>query len=117
MGGRLPDQLSGGQQQRVALARALFRDPPILLLDEPNAHLDAEGEAQLLQTITAAKARGATVAVIAHRMSVLSVSDKILVLRDGRVEAFGATNQIIAPTQNAAADGQVRTVARKAFNQ
>lgn len=109
--------LSAGQAQRVALARALFRDPPILLLDEPNAHLDAEGEAQLLQTITAAKARGATVAVIAHRMSVLSVSDKILVLRDGRVEAFGATNQVIAPTQNAAADGQVRTVARKAFNQ
>ena len=80
--------LSAGQAQQVALARALFRDPPILLLDEPNAHLDAEGEAQLLQTIAAAKARGAAMAIIAHRLSVLSVSDKILVLRDGRVEAF-----------------------------
>jgi ATP-binding cassette subfamily C protein len=74
----------------------LFRDPPILLLDEPNAHLDSEGEAQLLQTIAAAKARGAAVAIVAHRMSVLSVSDKMLVLRDGRVEAFGPRDEVVA---------------------
>ena len=108
--------LSAGQAQRVALARALFRNPPLLLLDEPNAHLDAEGEAQLLQTITAAKARGATIAVIAHRMSVLTVSDKLLVLRDGRVEAFGATKDVIARIQNSAADDRVREVPRKAIN-
>ena len=91
--------LSAGQAQRIALARALFRNPPILLLDEPNAHLDAEGEAQLLQTIAEAKARGAATAIIAHRMSVLSVSDKIMLLRDGRIEAFGPRDEVVALLQ------------------
>lgn len=108
--------LSAGQAQRIALARALFRDPPILLFDEPNAHLDSEGEAQLLQTIAAAKARGAATAVIAHRMSVLSVSDKILVLRDGRVDAFGARDEVIARLQKPAAEAEVKAVRPKALN-
>ena len=109
--------LSAGQAQRVALARALFRDPPILLFDEPNAHLDVEGEAQLLRTISLAQARGATVAVIAHRMSVLSVSDKVLALRDGRVEAFGPTHEVIARMRGAAGVSQVAAAPRKAVNQ
>jgi len=108
--------LSAGQSQRVALARALFRDPPILLLDEPNAHLDVEGEAHLLRTIALAQARGAMVAVIAHRMSVLSVCDKILALRGGRIEAFGPTHEVIAAMRKIA-NGQAPVTTKKAVNQ
>ena len=109
--------VSAGQAQRIALARALFREPPVLLFDEPNAHLDSEGEAQLLQTISAAKARGATTAIVAHRLSVLSVSDKILVLRDGRVEAFADRDLLIARLHPSAPQNDSRPIARKAVNQ
>jgi PrtD family type I secretion system ABC transporter len=109
--------LSAGQAQRIALARALFRDPPVLLFDEPNAHLDSDGEAELLQTIKAAKARGAATAIIAHRLSVLSVSDKILVLREGRVEAFDDRDRLIARLQRPTHDGDPRPIPKKAVNQ
>ena len=108
--------LSAGQAQRIALARALFRDPPVLLLDEPNAHLDAEGETQLLQTIAAARARGAAVAMIAHRTSVLSVSDRILVLRDGRVEAFGPRDEVIELLRMSSGKREPQIVPKKAAN-
>ena len=88
--------LSAGQAQRIGLARALYGEPPIVLLDEPNAHLDSTGEAQLVETLIALKARKAGVIIVAHRMGVLSAADKILVLRDGQVEAFGARDDIIA---------------------
>lgn len=88
--------LSAGQAQRIGVARALYGDPPIILLDEPNAHLDSAGEAQLVETLLALKARNATVLVVAHRMGVLSAVDRIMVLRDGRIEAFGSRDEIVA---------------------
>lgn len=92
--------LSAGQAQRIGLARALYGDPPIVLLDEPNAHLDANGENQLIETLNELKGRMAGVMIVAHRMGVLSAADKILVLRDGQIDAFGARDEIIARLRN-----------------
>ncbi|MEO6361138.1 MAG: type I secretion system permease/ATPase [Sphingomicrobium sp.] len=87
--------LSAGQAQRVALARALFRDPQYLILDEPNSNLDAEGDQQLVQTLGELKARGLTIMVVAHRLSVLPIVDKLLVIRDGRLVMYGPRDQIL----------------------
>ncbi|WP_426031442.1 type I secretion system permease/ATPase [Caulobacter sp. DWP3-1-3b2] len=94
--------LSAGQAQRVALARALYESPPLLVLDEPNSALDAEGEAALNQTILAAKARGAAIMIIAHRTGILNIADRLLVLRDGQVERIGPRAEVIAQMAAAA---------------
>lgn len=88
-------RLSAGQRQRVALARALYGSPPLMILDEPNSALDAEGDAALDAAIRGAMQRGAAVVVIAHRPSALAAISKILVLTEGRVAAFGPRDEII----------------------
>jgi PrtD family type I secretion system ABC transporter len=81
--------LSVGQRQRVGLARALLRDPPLVVLDEPNANLDAHGEDALLKALRSLKAKGSTIVVVSHKPSILVDADKLLVLKDGRLEMFG----------------------------
>ncbi|WP_430473418.1 type I secretion system permease/ATPase [Thalassospira lucentensis] len=87
--------LSGGQQQRIALARALYGWPRLLVLDEPNANLDAEGEASLIRAVRQASDAGAMVVLIAHRQSIMQYADKLLVMQDGRVKQFGERTDVI----------------------
>lgn len=92
LGGR---GISAGQAQRIALARAVFGDPALLVLDEPNAHLDAEGDAALVAALGALKADGKTILIVSHKLGILPVVDRILVLRDGRVALFGPRDEVL----------------------
>ncbi|WEJ08644.1 ATP-binding cassette domain-containing protein [Sinorhizobium prairiense] len=83
-------RLSGGQRQRIGLARAVFGNPKIIILDEPNANFDQSGETALAAAVRALKERGAALMIVGHRPSTLAQADKILFLREGRVELFGA---------------------------
>jgi PrtD family type I secretion system ABC transporter len=93
LGGR---GLSAGQAQRIALARTLYRQPHLLILDEPNSALDADGEAALMKALKEARARGAAVLLVAHRSGVLAVADKLALLREGVLELFGPKEEVIA---------------------
>jgi ATP-binding cassette subfamily C protein PrsD len=88
--------LSAGQAQRIALARALYRDPFLVVLDEPNSNLDAEGDEALAHAILGVRARGGIAVVIAHRPSAIAGVDLVLMLREGRMQAFGPKDEILA---------------------
>jgi ATP-binding cassette subfamily C protein len=87
--------LSAGQQQRIALARALYGDPFLVVLDEPNSNLDAEGEEALTRAILGVRARGGIVIVVAHRPSALAAVDHLLVMARGTQQAFGLKEEIL----------------------
>jgi PrtD family type I secretion system ABC transporter len=87
--------LSAGQAQRVALARALYGDPFLIVLDEPNSNLDTEGDEALTRAVRAARERGAIVVVVAHRPVGIEAVDMLLVLKEGRVHAFGPKDTVL----------------------
>lgn len=87
--------LSAGQRQRIGLARALFGDPFVVLLDEPNAALDAAGEKALNETIEVIRARGGIVVLVAHRPNVLKAVDMVAVVQNGRLVAFGPKEKVL----------------------
>ncbi len=93
LGGR---GVSMGQAQRIALARAVYGNPALYVLDEPNAHLDSEGDAALNMAIARLKAEGRTIIVVSHKLGVLPVVDNMLVLRDGRADLFGPRDEVLA---------------------
>lgn len=112
--------LSAGQRQRIGLARAIYRMPRLLLLDEPNASLDGDGEAALYEVLKILKASKATVIIISHRPTGLATADKVLFLRDGTAEQFGPRDLVLAQLKAAQAAarqsqdrpiGQVRAAA------
>lgn len=88
-------ELSGGQKQRVALARAFYGDPQLIFLDEPNANLDEVGERMLLQAITIAKNEGRTLIMISHKPSIVNITTKIIVIKDGALTDFGNKDEIM----------------------
>jgi ATP-binding cassette subfamily C exporter for protease/lipase len=88
--------LSGGQKQRLGLARAMYGDPALLVLDEPNSNLDEMGENALVASVREMSARGKTVVLITHRPSAISATTKLLVMRDGTVQMFGPTKDVLA---------------------
>jgi ATP-binding cassette, subfamily C, type I secretion system permease/ATPase len=88
--------LSPGQRQRVALARALYGEPRLVVLDEPNASLDNEGDEALLRALADLKAQRATVVIVAHRPSMLRGVDKLLVMSEGTVQLFGPRAEVLA---------------------
>lgn len=92
---KFPHQLSGGQRQRIVLARAILRDPAILILDEATSQIDLESE-QLIQRVLERFKRGRTTIVITHRLGVLALADRVVVMRDGRIDDVGSHSELLS---------------------
>jgi len=100
--------LSGGQRQRIGLARAIYDSPVLVVLDEPNSNLDEQGELSLVRAIEILKQQETTVVVITHKPNILKVTNKLAVLKQGILEMYGKTNEVLA--QIAANNNQVKKV-------
>lgn len=99
--GSFGEGVSAGQAQRIALARALYRDPALLVLDEPNSSLDQEGEIALMRAIAGAAERGAAVIIVAHRAGVLARVDRLLTMKDGMVQLEGPREKVLSEMRSA----------------
>lgn len=97
-------QMSGGQRQRLALARALYNEPVILVLDEPNSALDAEGSTALNSVVEEMKSEGRAVIIMTHRPTAIASCDRLLVLEGGKVAAYGPRDEIIKTMMRNAGD-------------
>jgi ATP-binding cassette subfamily C exporter for protease/lipase len=106
--------LSGGQRQRVALARALYGRPALVVLDEPNANLDDAGEAALARAVLQLKQQGSTVLLVTHRPSAIGLADRLLILRDGRIQIEGPRDAVLAALRPAAAAPAAQPAAQTA---
>jgi len=102
--------LSGGQSQRIALARVVYGMPSLVVLDEPNAHLDVEGDAALTKAITELRQAGSCVVVMAHRPSAIAAVNKVLMLRDGNQMDFGDKSEVLARVTQQKAKPDLRAV-------
>ena len=94
--GEAGSALSAGQRQRIGLARALYRDPFLVVLDEPNANLDAEGEAAVIRAIASVRQRRGIAIVVAHRPSAIGAVDLVLMMEAGRQKAFGPRDEVLS---------------------
>jgi ATP-binding cassette, subfamily C, type I secretion system permease/ATPase len=97
--------LSGGQRQRIGLARALYGNPKLIVLDEPNASLDSAAENRLMQTLFQLKQQKTTIILITHRLSLVAVADKVLLMKSGVAEAFGSRDEVMSKLTRAVASG------------
>ena len=88
--------LSGGQRQLLGLARAIYRQPAVVLLDEPNSHLDEHGEASLLASLLSLKQQGKTIVLVSHRSRILKITDQLLILQDGATLHYGPRDSVMA---------------------
>lgn len=109
--------LSGGERQRIGLARAFYGMPRILVLDEPNAHLDGEGEKALLAVFREARARKTTLIVITHRISIARQCEKALLLNDGAIEAAGTIEDVLRNMGSAKQPATVKAVPLDQYKQ
>ncbi len=98
--------LSGGQRQRIALARALYGDPAFIVLDEPNSNLDDAGEAALVQAVREMKEAGKSILIVTHRVNIISVADRLLMLGDGMTQLYGPAREVLAKLAGAATQAQ-----------
>ena len=103
--------LSGGQRQRVALARALYGRPALVVLDEPNANLDDAGEAALARAVLQLKQQGSTVVLVTHRPGAIALADRLLIMRDGRIQMEGPRDAVLAALRSAAAQQAAQAAA------
>ena len=104
--------LSAGQRQRIALARALYGDPFLVILDEPNSNLDPEGEAALARAVMGVRERGGIVLLVAHRREILGVTDLLLVMRGGQIQAFGPRDEVLAKLAPQGGQGNLTPIKR-----
>jgi ATP-binding cassette subfamily C exporter for protease/lipase len=98
--------LSGGQKQRLGLARAMYGDPSLIVLDEPNSNLDDIGEMALVHAVRDLRQRGKAIVLITHRTTLIGVTTKLLLLREGTSQMFGPTEQVMGALQQAAQKAQ-----------